>query len=95
MKQYCRYCVHLCVNNVPYCMAHEECMSRSSCKRPNNCKDFEFADVDPELQDAFGETNGYHPRSPRKQREKDEQISLFEFFGCEQTNEELPFVEVK
>lgn len=95
MKQYCRYCVWLCVNNVPYCMAHEECMSRSSCKRPNNCKDFEFADVDPELQDAFGETNGYKPREPKK-KQCDGQIRIDEMtFGCPQTNKELPFAEVR
>lgn len=23
MKQYCRYCINLCVNNVPYCMELE------------------------------------------------------------------------
>ena len=40
MKQYCRYCVELCVNNVPYCQAHEKCLSGSYCKHPNNCKDF-------------------------------------------------------
>ena len=56
MKQYCRYCVHLCVNNVPYCDKHNETRSRSSCTHPNNCKDFEFADCEPEFQDAFGET---------------------------------------
>ena len=80
MKQYCRYCVELCVNNVPYCQAHEKCLSESYCKHPNNCKDFVFADVEAEYQDAFGETNGYHPRTPRTPRMKqcDGQISLFE-----------------
>ena len=95
MKQYCRYCIYLCVNNVPYCNAHEECVSKSSCKRPNKCKDFIFADVAPEFQDAFGETNGYVPHKPR-QKTCDGQMSLDEFtFRCEQTDEELPFVEVK
>ena len=59
MKQYCRYCVNLCVNNVPYCDAKNKVRSESACKRPNNCKDFVFADVEDEYQDAFGETNGY------------------------------------
>lgn len=79
MKQYCRYCVYLYVNNVPYCTIHEECKSVSSCKRSNKCKDFVFADVEPEYQDAFGETNGYKPRQPRQPRQKqiDGQISLF------------------
>ena len=66
MKQYCRYCVYLCVNNVPYCDAHKEFRSKSSCIHTNKCKDFIFANVEHEYQDAFGETNGYHPRSPRK-----------------------------
>ena len=76
MKQYCRYCVNLCVNNVPYCMIHEKCKSVSSCKRPNKCKDFVFADVESEYQDAFGETNGYKPRQP-KQKQIGGQMSLF------------------
>lgn len=73
MKQYCRYCVNLCVNNVPYCTIHEEFKSVSICKRSNKCKDFVFADVEPEYQDAFGETNGYKPR----QKQIDGQMSLF------------------
>lgn len=76
MKQYCRYCVYLCVNNVPYCTAHNEYRSQSSCKYPNKCKDFVFADVEPEYQDAFGETNGYKERHPRK-KQCDGQLSLF------------------
>ena len=66
MKQYCRYCVNLCVNNFPYCSVKEKGLSESYCKRTNNCKDFVFADVEPEYQDAFFETNGYHPRQPKK-----------------------------
>lgn len=76
MKQYCRYCVYLCVNNVPYCDAHKEFRSKSSCIHTNKCKDFIFANVEPEYQDAFGETNGYHPRSPRK-TQYDGQMSFF------------------
>lgn len=77
MRQYCRYCVYLYVNNVPYCDIREEVRSISSCKHPNHCKDFAFADVEPEYQDAFGETNGYKPRE-RKQRQYDGQMNLFE-----------------
>ena len=71
MKQYCRYCVNLCVNNVPYCMEREQCLSESYCKRVNNCKDFIFADVEPEYQDAFGETNGYHPKKAKAKAKVD------------------------
>lgn len=80
MKQYCRYCVYLCVNNVPYCMEHKEVLSESYCKHTNNCKDFQFADVEPEFQDAFAETNGYHPRERKWQVKKqcDGQINLFD-----------------
>lgn len=66
MKQYCRYCVNLCVNNFPYCSVKEKGLSESYCKRTNTCENFVFADVEPEYQDAFGETNGYHPRQPKK-----------------------------
>lgn len=80
MKQYCRYCVSLCVNNAPYCMTKEMFLTESYCKHANNCKDFIFADVEPEYQDAFGETNGYHPRQKRKPKPKqyDGQM-VFEF----------------
>lgn len=79
MKQYCRYCVNLCVNNVPYCMEKKQCLSVSYCKHPNNCKEFIFANVEPEYQDAFGETNGYKPRSKTKRQtwEQIGQLSLF------------------
>ena len=81
MKQYCRYCVYLCVNNVPYCDVKNEVRSESACKRPNNCKDFILCESEPEYQDAFGETNGYHPRSskpkkPRTDMMKDNQLVL-------------------
>lgn len=79
MKQYCRYCIYLCVNNVPYCNAHEEFRSRSSCKRANKCKDFIFCDAPSDYQDAFGETRGYKPRRPKgfKDVQIDGQMTLF------------------
>lgn len=60
-------------------MEHEEVLSESYCKHTNNCKDFQFADVEPEFQDAFAETNGYKPRQPKqtKQKDCDGQICLF------------------
>ena len=40
-------------------------MSESSCKKPNNCSDYDFADCEPEYQDAFMENaRGYKPRKP-------------------------------
>ena len=74
MKQYCRYCVYLVVNNAPYCHIKDEVKTEYSCKRPNHCKDFTFADCEDNLQDAFGETHGYKPR----EKQCDGQISLFE-----------------
>lgn len=78
MLQYCRYCVYLCVNNVPYCDAKKQIRSEASCKRPNKCKDFCFADVEPEYQDAFGETDGYKPKE-RKEKTDDGQMSIFDW----------------
>ena len=77
MKQYCRYCVYLSVNNFPYCIVKEKEISLSACKKANQCQDFEFADCEPEYQDALGETNGYHPRNPRIKKKKIDNISLF------------------
>ena len=57
-------------------MKHEECLSEKYCKHTNNCKDFEFADVEPEYQDAFGETNGYKPRGEKHKKSIDGQMSL-------------------
>lgn len=76
MKQYCRYCVWLCVNNAPYCEAKKEFRSRSSCTHTNNCKDFIFADCEPEYQDAFGITNGYRPRKPKRSQQIEGQLKL-------------------
>lgn len=76
MKQYCRYCINLIVNNVPYCKSREKVLSEGYCKRPNNCTDFVFANVESEYQDAFGETNGYKPRQPR-QKQIEGQLSFF------------------
>lgn len=83
MKQYCRYCIYLCVNNVPYCDVKKQVRSESSCKRSNQCKDFVFADCEPEYQDAFGETNGYKPRvrKPRVRKPSPEEMGQMNLFG--------------
>lgn len=79
MKQYCRYCVNLCVNNVPYCQVKKVCKSRSSCMKPNKCKEFVFADVEPEYQDAFAITNGYKPRKRKGDTQCKGQLTLTSF----------------
>lgn len=76
MKQYCRYCIWLCVNNKPYCSKKNEFRSESSCKRANDCEEFELAECEPEYQDAFMETKGYIPRE-KKKKQCDGQINLF------------------
>ena len=76
MAQYCRYCVYLCVNNFPWCDKKGKQLSRSSCKKPNNCKDFELAECEQEYQDALMENvKGYHPRE-KKQPVIDGQLRL-------------------
>jgi len=79
MAQYCRYCIHLHVNNYPYCDKKGKALSESSCKRVNKCEDYTFADCEAEYQDAFMEhTKGYRPREPRQPKKKqcDGQISF-------------------
>ena len=60
MKQYCRYCAHLCAGNGVWCAAKNTELRESTAKSVNKCKDFEFCEID-----AFGETDGYKPRRPR------------------------------
>lgn len=78
MKQYCRYCVWLCVNNFPYCQKKCIQLSESYCKHTNDCNEFVFADVEPGYQDAFGETSrGYKPRGQRHKQQIEGQMTLF------------------
>jgi hypothetical protein len=84
MRQYCRYCVNLNVNNVPYCSAKDEIRTESSCKRTNNCKDFVYCDAEPEYQDAFGETGGYKPRVRKPKPKPDVEVNQLSLdFGKE------------
>ena len=72
MKQYCRYCIYLTVNNAPFCFMHETFMKENVCKRPNKCKDFELCKAGAEYQDAFGENlNGYKPREKHNDGEQE------------------------
>lgn len=73
MKQYCRYCTYLYVNNFTWCQAKEKEISESKAKHENHCSDFDFNEID-----AFGETKGYKPRQGSKKGKKPEgQLTLF------------------
>ena len=61
MKQYCRYCIHLHTGNGIWCDAKETELRESTAKATNNCKLFEFCEMD-----AFFETDGYKPRGAKK-----------------------------
>ena len=74
MKQYCRYCVHLCAGNGVYCEAKKITIRESAAKSVNHCDTFDFCEID-----AFGETSGYKPRSSRSEsprRAEGEQIAM-------------------
>lgn len=77
MKQYCRYCVYLVTGNGTYCQAHEKELSDSYAKRANNCKDFEFCEMD-----AFRETSGYKPRNRRSNKKLTCDICKRESTSC-------------
>lgn len=69
MKQYCRYCTWLCTGNGIYCQAKGEAKTEAYAKRPNKCRLFDYANVPPELQDAFMENErGYRPRKQKKKQ---------------------------
>ena len=57
MKQYCRYCTYLIYGDVAYCRKFEKTMRDSTAKSINNCKDFDFNEID-----AFGGDKPYTPR---------------------------------
>ena len=76
MKQYCRYCVHCHTGNGNWCDAKEREFSDAYFKRLNNCKLFDFCEID-----AFMENpNPYKPRSPYKKYERGEQTENFSLF---------------
>jgi len=78
MKQYCRYCIHCQTGNGNWCEAKKQEFSDAYFRRVNQCKLFEFCEID-----AFGENpNPYKPREPYRksekgQREEMENYSLF------------------
>ena len=72
MRQYCRYCGYLTVNNVPWCGKREEMISEAAAKSPNRCHDFAYNPMD-----AFQEhEKGYLPQKPGK-GQCDGQMKLF------------------
>ena len=46
MKQYCRYCVNLCVGNGIYCQVTKKELSEAYTKSVNNCRSFNFCELD-------------------------------------------------
>ena len=60
MKQYCRYCSHLCTGNGIWCGERQKELSEGYTKRPNTCKQFCFVDID-----AYDLVSHYTPRQKR------------------------------
>lgn len=76
MKQYCRYCVHCYYGDVIYCDVKEVTMSDSKAKHTNNCKSFDFCEID-----ALMENDKPYTERTMKQKNKTDdgqQISIFE-----------------
>jgi len=69
MKQYCRYCSYMCCGDANWCEKLKICRSDSYIKRSNNCKSFEFNEIDA--------INGgiYKPKKEEK-KESDKQLRL-------------------
>ena len=71
MKQYCRYCIHCCTGNGNWCEAKEKEYSTAYFKSVNNCKLFEFCEID-----AFAENpNPYRPRDKYKKHETVDEVT--------------------
>lgn len=77
MKQYCRYCAYLVTGNGTYCEKRQKELSDSYAKHINNCKDFEFCEID-----AYCETSGYKPRNTRSNRKLTCDICKRESINC-------------
>ncbi len=74
MKQYCRYCSHCHYGDAVYCDAKRKTMPESRAKSVNNCKDFDFNEID-----VFyaGDMNKVYKPRELKQKQCDGQVSLF------------------
>lgn len=58
MKQYCRYCAYLTADC--YCECKKRCLSESTCKKINKCKNFIFNEMD-----AFDPEKTYKPQAKK------------------------------
>lgn len=67
MNQYCRYCTNCVYGDVVYCSERNFVMSEATAKRCNNCKDFEFNEID-----VFNIDKKYKPK--RKTNIKNERL---------------------
>ena len=77
-KQYCRYCAN-CVlvdEDVCYCEISKTTFVGSKAKSVNQCKNFDFNELD-----VFNIERKYKPiegrKSPQRKSDNDEQISLY------------------
>lgn len=70
MKQYCRYCAHLCTGNGIWCDERKVELRESTAKSLNSCKLFSFCE-----EDAFFETDGYKPRQKRRGGAKEDKLT--------------------
>lgn len=68
MRQYCRYCVHLTTGNGIWCEERHKSMTEAACKTTNNCKKFEFCEID-----AFDENQ--KPYKPREELQAVDEIT--------------------
>ena len=65
MRQYCRYCAHFVTGNGNYCERRRFEPSDEYAKRANNCKQFDFCEID-----AFGIEHRYTPRTTTKRKKE-------------------------
>ena len=79
MRQYCRYCGYLTVNNVPWCGKREEMISEAAAKAQNRCSDYLYNPLDAFGGiDRDGKTHEYAPRKSKvpKKTQCDGQMRL-------------------
>ena len=72
MRQYCRYCSHLCAVDACWCEAKGKTLAESTCKSPNRCESFEFNEID---AFDFSMAKAYRPKTEKRTK----QASVFDF----------------